>query len=417
MKKSFLHQFKANLEKQTSDIARRARRHKASRKRARREEEVHSLARSQRAARAQASRLRSARRTIAERTVDLQETFHWVTVVGAVQQAQRTLKKKIQAIRRTQTINPVFGRYAFRLVALVALGSLLANVVLYNRYSSSRPLVTIGHRVVSKSEYLKDLHDAAGKAVLSKIVFTELITQAAAKSGVTPTENDINQRLAALRRRKPGSVPADDTPELRAQVGQLLALENLRIQGITASDSEIAAYYAAHQADFTLPPQAQASLVVAEDLPDANQAVQLLAQDMPEAAIAAHHGLHVAGVDGFQVNMNVLSPAVRGQLTSAVMGLKTGEIKSFRLGKTFLIFKMKNHDSGAVLPLAQVRDQVARQVKLQKAPSEQAQIVTLYKSNKPSFDMPIYKDYFSDLENAARPPKPGDPAKTASLPQ
>ncbi len=411
MKKPFLQQFTVELNKQLEAFQRRMRRRKKSLKRAQRHQEVQNVARSVRAAREKKAKIRSVRRSAAQQVADIQMALRWDTVRRAMHQAS---KKTWQTVRKARVQSPVLRRWGFRLVLGIAACSLVANLVLYYRYSSSRPLVTIGHRVITKREYLANMDGAAGKAVLSKMVFGELINQAASKASLMPSEQEINTRLADLRRRTPGNVPAQDTPALRTEAGQMIALENLRIQNVTASDAEVAAYYNAHKNEYTLPPQAQATLVVAGNAADAGEAVHLLVQDMPESAIATHHGLRVAGVNGFQVNMNSLPPAVRGQLTGAVMQMKTGEIKTFTLGKIFLIFKVKSHDAGAVLPLSQVREQVARQVRLQKAPSEQEEMAALYHGNKPFFDMAIYQNFFSDLDTA--PAKSSNEPKTASLP-
>ena len=161
----------------------------------------------------------------------------------------------------------------------------------------------------------------------------------------------------------------------------------------------------------------QVSLVVTQSPADAAEAARLLSEGMPEDEIAARPGLHVDGVNGFHVNMNALPPPVHAKLSQTVMGMKNGEMKTVHLGDAFLAFKMKSHTPGSTLPLSQVREQVAREVKLQKAPSDQQKLAGLYQANKPDFDIAKYGQYFSDIDTADSPAKAETPAKTASLTQ
>ena len=69
------------------------------------------------------------------------------------------------------------------LVAVVAVLSLTANVLLYLRYSTLRPLVTVGNEVITKKQYQDELEHQAGQQVLGKMVLTRLVAQAAVRRG------------------------------------------------------------------------------------------------------------------------------------------------------------------------------------------------------------------------------------------
>ncbi len=368
-----------------------------------RQEHAHKDAQSAKAAQARTAYIKNFKRNAARHRQAFQQALRWEAMHKAILAARKSSRQ------------PRVILFAFRAVSIIAVLAILGDVVMYNRWSSSRPLVTIGHRVITRREYQASLDTAAGKPVLSKLVFDELIQQAAAKAGVLPGAQDIDARLAERRRLMPGSIPAQDTPDLRAETGQALAMENLRLQGITATDAEVAAYYAGHQNEFSRPTQAVVTLVAAQNPVDAVEAAHLLTQDMPEPAIAAHPGLHVDNMNGFHVNLNALPPNIHAQLSQTVIAMKEGKIKTFRLGQTYLIVKMKTHTAGALLPLSQVREQVAREVKLQKAPTAQQTLISAYQANKPYFDMANYRQYFADIETAAG--RPSAPAKIASRAQ
>ncbi len=65
-------------------------------------------------------------------------------------------------------------------------------------------------------------------------------------------------------------------------------------------------------------------------------------------------------------------------------------------------------------PLPLVREEVAREVRLQKSPSDQTEMANLYRANPPSFDMAKYGRYFSDVPRRPPPgpdrPEDGQPA-------
>lgn len=307
--------------------------------------------------------------------------------------------------------NPAVRRLFVRAVCMVALVSLAANAVMYSRWSDKRPLVRVGQRVVTRGEYYSALDQAAGKSVLNQIVLSELIRQAAASDAVPVSSSDIDARLATLRRTRPQGIPPTDTPGLRDQIGLTLALENLRIRHVTASDAEALAFYNAHKAAFVLPTQMRNTVVVTATAPAAAQAAALLHQHQTAQAIAAHPGLHVVGVNGFALNLNALPPSIAQRLRL----MHQGDVQMFPVSHVYLTFGVNERDDATLPSLSQIYDQVVRQVKLAKAPSEQAELALLYQGNKPSFDMANYAQDFREFEPL--PSSPDAKRRTASLPQ
>jgi len=309
--------------------------------------------------------------------------------------------------------NPAVRRFFVRAVCAVALVSLVANAVMYSRWSDKRPLVRAGQRVVTRGEYYSALDQAAGKSVLNQIVLSELIRQAAASDAVPVSSSDIDARLATLRRTRPQGIPPTDTPGLRDQIGLTLALENLRIRHVTVSNAEAMVFYNAHKGAFVLPIQMRNTVVVtAAPAPAAAaQAAALLHQHQTAQAIAAHPGLHVVGVNGFALNLNALPPSIAQRLRL----MRQGDVQTFPVSHIYLTFGVNERDDATLPSLNQIYDQVVRQVKLAKAPSEQAELAMLYHDNKPSFDMANYAQDFREFETLPSPPDAK--RRTASLPQ
>ena len=385
------------------DVRRRHAAHQKTQKEyARRQGEVFKAADGQKAAKQRAQFFQALRRRNAERRAAVANALRLDTLRETGQNFGGGAGK------------PKLRRFLSRAVYVLAAVSLLANVVLYVKWSPGRALLTIGRHAVSKRDYEANLDAAAGKPVLTRMVIAEVIKQGAARAKATPTNADIDARIALLRRS--GALPNLPPTELRTAIGQDIALENLRMQGVTASDAEIAGEYAKHAAKYALPAQIQVILVVAPNAEKTAQAVHLLGTGMSPAGIAAVPGLRVDGVAGFGLPAGALSPALR----QAILAQKDGAVKVYSANGTgpnrgaALIVKANSHVAGTLPPLAQVHDLVARELRLQKAPSAAAELLTLYAANKPVFDMTNYQPYLGDLE-AAVAAKAAAP-ETASVP-
>ena len=397
-----------SFQQQQEQRRRRQQHRKAERERSRRQDEVLKDAAGQKAARQRAQFFQGVRRDAAGRRASFADALHW-----------NTLRSRTYAIGGGAG-QPKLRRLLSRFVYGLAAVSVLANVVLFARWSPSRALLTVGKHTVSKRDYEASLDAAAGKAVLSRMVVAELIRQAAAQAGVTPTPADIDARLALLRRQ--GALPNQPAADLRDSVEQNLALENLRMRGIPVSDADVAAEYAKHPEKFRLPAQMSATLVVASSPDRTTQAVHLLGTGTAPSAIAAVPGLQVDGVNGFALPAGALSPALR----QAILGLHDGTVKVFGSRSAgpgtgaSLVVRANSHTAGILPPLPQVRDLVAREIRLQKAPTAPAELLTLYAANKPVFDMTNYQPYLGELDAAASHLPPAATAKsgpqTASLP-
>lgn len=263
------------------------------------------------------------------------------------------------------------------------------------------PVVIVGDQTVTRRDYEEALEREAGKAVLTRIVYAALVRQAAAKSGLMPSDKDVDARIADLARRNPQvQVQAQDPVSGQAFRDNLrtnMALENLRIKNVTASEAEITAFYTANTSAFTLPSQFQTTLVLTQNQADATLAESLLRQGMSPDEIALRRRLHVAGINGFNINMAALPVAVRQDIGQAVSSMKPGQIKTLHESNVFFTIYVKSAQPASTPPLSQIHEEVARQVKLQKALSPQAELAALYAANPPKFGDPKYEAYFTDI--------------------
>ena len=298
-------------------------------------------------------------------------------------------------------------QYLTGVLAILLVVSVIANGILYSRYSTSRPIATFNGESVTKKDYQDALELESGKPVLNKLVYAKLVEQAAKREGVTATPAEVDARLAELQRKSPQMLPSQTNDpakfaEFKQDLGTDVSLEKLRFKGVTADESEIQDYYRQHKSEFTLPMQVNTTIVVTDNSQDSGTAESDLKQGLGEDVIARQPGMHIVGVNGFQINMDTLPLAYKNAISQVVFHMKPGDVKSIQLGKDYLTFKIKNSEATNVPPLSKIHDQVERDVKLQKAPSVAVMIARLYQEAKPKFNSPRYEAFFQDVEAAGQ---------------
>ena len=297
--------------------------------------------------------------------------------------------------------------FSARLLAVIALLSLTANVLAYFRYTTSRPMVTVGGEAISRKQYQDQLEHRAGQEVLNKMVFTKLVAQAAARANVAPSPKDVDERLAVIQRQAPQLLApyagdAAKMAEFREDLSTNMALENVRIKDVALSPADVAAYYARHKGDFALPQQIKTATVVTENSVDAATAEDLLRQHQPYDVIGRQPHLRVVGVNGYNPPLeSALASAVKKQISDFVQHAPVGGVKTFRQGASFLTFQVTKSSPAAVPPLSAIRDQVEHAARLALAPTPQQEMARLYQAGPPKFqyDADKYSGYFSAVQN------------------
>lgn len=303
-------------------------------------------------------------------------------------------------------------RFVPSLLAVCLLLSLVGNVLLFFRYSPRRPLVTVGSHVVSRGEYEAVLEQAGGKAALTKIVYAQLVQQAAAQARVEPTGASVDARIKELRQHNPAALAGIPGDALWSNVQTEMALENLRVRGLTVSEADVQAFYQAHKTAFARPASVSGPLVVSDSLAQAKRADALLRQGRSGADLARDPQFHVVGQNGFAINLAAAPPALQAAVGRVFTALPPGQTATLRVGPRFWIMRAARREDAEQPPLADVHDQIVRLLKLQKAPSEAEELQTLYNAHHPVFDMDHYAADFPDMA----PPAPSPARKTARVP-
>lgn len=293
--------------------------------------------------------------------------------------------------------------YTVRILSVLLVLSLVTNGLLYLRWSTSRPLVTVGSAVITKKQYQDQLEHDSGQPVLTKLVFTSLVSQAASRNGLTPTDSDVEGRIEAIKRQSPQVLtPYQGDPVKMAQFRQDLAtnmaLENLRIRDVALSPAQIAAFYSQHKSEFALPLQTMTTTVVSQSPVDAATAATLLRQNDPLDVIGRQPRLHVVGMGGYQPDLQIMPVAFKQEASDWVAHAGVGQIKTLQAGAYFLTFRINRRLPAVIPPLDQIRGEVERAARLAAAPSQSEELARLYQNTKPSFNSEKYAAYFTAVD-------------------
>ncbi len=316
------------------------------------------------------------------------------------------------------------------LIVLLALGTVIGlgtSAFLYQRFSSSRPIMTIGSDKVTRKEFEDQLEYENGKTILNKLAFRKIILQAAKKANVVPTEKEVDARIAEIERRQPTLLDAakrDEAKmgELRQDIKSNLAFENLRIKDVKLAPGDVERFYAENKAAFGVPTQVQTTLVVARNGVDASTAKDLLAQNVKPEVIARTPRLSVVGLNGFEFNAAALPSGIAAQLQKTVFAMREGDTASIAAGPAFgnqfpdahIIVRLNKRAVAGVPPLPTVLPLATRMAKMAQAPAPDETLAKLYKDANVVFEMDKYSAYFSDVEERSRQQAPAPKKKVAN---
>jgi hypothetical protein len=255
------------------------------------------------------------------------------------------------------------------LVVVVAVLSIIGNVLAYFHYSGGRPLITVNGVAITRKQLQERVDYLYSKQLLSSMIWQQIVMQAAAKSGCVPSDSDVEEAVNEILRSSPSVVQnarrQDPTLMLfKADLKSNLALRNLRMVNISVTPDEVQQYYNQHKLLFQLPQQIQTTLILTNNATDAETAQHMLLDGVSTSIIAQQPGIGVVGV-------NVkLSQALPNYVGAEVLSMKPGDVKVIPVGNSFAIVKARAVASQGVPPFNTITDQVRIACILSKAPSE-----------------------------------------------
>lgn len=257
-------------------------------------------------------------------------------------------------------------------LALVAFGLGLAAGVLImrHRHDAQSIVAAVNGAQIREGALNARLQQEAGAQVVHKMVEEDLQIQFAQKKGVPATDAQVEARYKLMLRdpRLAPSLAAAGIGEnaykdsLRVKIAQA----NVLTQGVTVSDAEVRAFYAAQtdprnpQAQFYKPETIKLRVIATARRPAAQRAMQELAASTPFELAASEYSQ-----DPSKTNGGLIAPLPRGRsplsrspgLEAAVFALPDGQLYGpVAFNKGWWIFRCEDKTPGQTTPFEAVQD-------------------------------------------------------------
>lgn len=303
-------------------------------------------------------------------------------------------------------------------LTVITVGSLASNAVMYQRYSSGKPIVLIGASSVTIKDFRDRLELVSGKEILSSMVVRNLVMSEAKLQNIVPKPADIDERIELLQRANAQGITAklNDPVQkilLKEELETALALENITIANVPMTEGDLLPWFQKNKKAFSLPDQTKTTIVVSKNAVDASTAEKLLSQKQPHidtATIARTPRLGVLGLTA-NVDWKTINPEFRKKLISKVGASVAGSVFKIPIPAAkdqpggFLIVRIETKSPPGVPPLAQIRNHVERQYKLKTAAAQgltpQTTFLKLYKDKSPTVEVSKYSPWLADIERAS----------------
>lgn len=265
---------------------------------------------------------------------------------------------------------------------------------------------------------------------MRRLVLTRIIADAALRAGVYPTGAEIDAYARNVERSTPylyemQRLKADGSDTLlRQEMASLLALENLRLRGVSVSEKEVRAWWTRYRERLALPVQVATVIVEtpAKDEEKASKARALLRERIPPYLIAREPSTRVVGVGGFEPDWENISPEAAKLLNETIFRLQPEQIISVRIPGAIYTVRLVSRSGGGAgqfrsldAPPAALRNRVTRLARLAKAASSDAVLAQIYKEARVTWEITPYSAYLSDLEAVVTAPPGKDTGAVRSV--
>lgn len=261
-------------------------------------------------------------------------------------------------------------------LALVSLciGLALGVLVMRHRDNTQKTVATVNGAEIREDALFTRLQEAAGVPLMHKMVEEELQLQFAKKKGVPATDAQVEARFQQMSRdpRLAASLASSAVGEqtfkdaLKQSLRVRIAQANVLTRGVTISDVEARAFYAAQsdprnpQAQFYKPETIRLRVIATAGRPAAQRAMQELTANTPFELVASEYS-----TDASKANGGLVAPLPRGRsplsrvpaLERAVFGLKGGQTYGpVGFNKGWWIFRCEDKTPGAAPAFGTVKE-------------------------------------------------------------
>lgn len=252
----------------------------------------------------------------------------------------------------------------------------------------------------------------AGALILQRLITEELILKMADKEHVTPTDQQINDRVAAAVKQPGFAANMKKNGITKEQFREMMRVEqaafNLQTKGVKVTQADVKKFYDDNRTTvFTTPEQAYLSGIFVNSKAEADKAMSLLKSGVEFGTVARTMSKHEsARLDGKLAPISRgdkgIPPAVQNIIFSTPKGKWTNPIASGQGG--YVIFQVNQHIPKKEQKLADVQAAIRDRLMLQKGMEKNANLneeLTKFKnSSKIDVSIERYKAYITPPKEA-----------------
>ncbi len=271
---------------------------------------------------------------------------------------------------------PIWLVVAITFVLLIAIAGII-------RWQSSPPAVgenkvvaIVGEEKIYADEWLSELKEEYGNAVLQKMIDRILVEKEAERLGIKITDDELNLEMANIQKdygleSEMNSESLDLQEErLKQELKHMLLLEELAMKDVHITDAEIEQYYEQNQEYYTEPEQVYLHQIILETREDARQVIREFKDGTGFASLAAEWSVDVlyagnGGEVGWITREDVyIEPAI----LEKAFEMEIDEISDpIPVDQGFAVIRITDYKEAYLKPLEEVKREIKRELGLFEA--------------------------------------------------
>jgi len=269
----------------------------------------------------------------------------------------------------------VKSKSSLRAIIIIVVVGIIAIGALWT-YNDLKAVARVNSTNITWKQFNDALKKQSGNQMLAGLLREELIRQEAKQHDITVTDEDVESEMDNLAGQFGSLVGLEQAlsmygmtlDDLKGQIRITLLLERIATKDVTVEEEELRAYYDENKDRYTEPEQVKARHILVEDEETAENILKQLETGEDFAEIAKEKSTDPGSKDkggdlGF-FGRGMMDPTFEEAAFSLGIGETSPPVKSM-FG--YHIIRVEDKKPERLLPFDEVRDDVVKQVKRQKA--------------------------------------------------
>jgi foldase protein PrsA len=232
-------------------------------------------------------------------------------------------------------------------------------------------VATVGGKVISSEEWLKELMNRYGKDVLKDMIDQKVVSEMAAKYHIKISDSDVDRefRMQQTTYQSAGENKNADEQKWKEQIKNSLLLQELLTKDVKIPVQELKNYYNKNKELYNIPTAYHLAQIIVKTKAEAKKALKELGDGSSFSALAMERSIEEfsandGGDIGYISDEDERYPA---QYVKTVKQLKIGGLsKPIKVDGGYAILKLEGKINGKMYSLSEVKPQIRRQIALEQ---------------------------------------------------